>query len=167
MVQLGATARLLIVGQAPGRAVHASGVPWDDPSGRRLRDWLDLTPEEFYDPGSVAILPMGFCYPGSGPSGDLPPRGECAPTWHARALAALPEVELTLLVGRHAVGGYAPGFATLTEAVAAGRDRPDAEQLALPHPSPRNQRWLRQHPWFETEVVPTLRERCRSALGLA
>jgi uracil-DNA glycosylase len=156
-----ASARLLIVGQAPGTRVHETGVPWNDPSGDRLRHWLDLAPENFYDEARIAIVPMGFCYPGRDErGGDRPPRPECAPLWHAPLRALLPGIELTLLVG-----GYAQRYylgkrreASLTETVRAWRDYlPDF--LPLPHPSWRNTAWLKKNPWFEADLVPVLRQR--------
>ncbi len=166
VVQIHPSARLLIIGQAPGTRVHASGIPWNDPSGDRLRQWLAMDRETFYNPQQVAIMPMGFCYPGKGPSGDLPPRPECAPLWHQQLLQHLPNLQLTLLIGQYAQRHYLPGHsgrankATLTERV---RDWqafiPD--QLPLPHPSPRNRRWLQQNPWFEQKVVPWLQSRVK------
>ena len=165
VVQAGEGARLLIVGQAPGTRVHETGIPWNDPSGERLRDWLQIGPEKFYDSNKVAIIPMGLCYPGRGKGGDLPPRPECAPQWHGPLLAALPNVRLTLLVGQYAQRYYLPEPGkTLTDNV-----RHFARALAqgffpLPHPSPRNRLWLRQRPWFEDEVVPVLRDQVTIAL---
>lgn len=166
IVSAAPAARILLIGQAPGRRVHASGVPWDDPSGDRLREWLRVDRETFYDPARLALVPMGFCFPGSGASGDLPPRPECAPLWHGRLLAGLPEIRLTLLVGRHAQSSYLPAeerSRSLTDAVRAWRDR-DSSVLALPHPSPRNNRWLVRNPWFESELLPVLRRRVGRAL---
>ena len=157
-------ARLMIIGQAPGTRVHESGVPWDDRSGERLREWLSIPTETFYDPGKVAIVPMGFCYPGvDARGGDKPPRPECAPLWHPPLRAALPAVELTLLVGlyaqRHYLGKARKG--SLTETVRAWRDyAPD--RMPLPHPSWRNTAWLRKNPWFETALLPELRARVRA-----
>jgi uracil-DNA glycosylase len=159
-----AGARLLIVGQAPGRRVHESGVPWNDPSGDTLREWLQLTREAFYDESQIAIIPAGFCYPGTGKNGDLPPRPECAPRWHPPLLQSLPNIELTLLIGSYAQAYYlqARRKKTLAETVANY-----AEYLPrffpLPHPSPRNRLWLKRHPWFVEEVLPRLRERVTSA----
>ncbi len=152
------SARLLIVGQAPGTRVHASGIPWDDASGERLRDWLQLDRDTFYDERRIAIVPMGLCYPGRGKSGDLPPRPECAATWHPRLLPLLTEVECVLLVGQYAqryLLGERCGT-TLTDTVRRWRDYAP-RYLPLPHPSPRNQLWLRRNPWFADDVLPALR----------
>jgi uracil-DNA glycosylase len=159
-------ARILLVGQAPGTRVHASGVPWDDPSGDRLRRWLHIEKAVFYDPKVFAIVPMGFCYPGKGKSGDLPPRPECAPTWHERLLAAMPHIQLTLLIGRYAQEYYLkkafPG--SLTAAVQHYRDFLP-QYLPLPHPSPRNVAWFKRNPWFEEELLPVLREKVQRAIA--
>lgn len=160
VLRAGADARLLIVGQAPGTRVHASGVPWDDASGRRLRDWLGIDADTFYDESRVAIVPMGFCYPGKAGSGDAPPRPECRATWHPRLLPLLPKVELTLLIGQYAQAYFlgARRKATLTATMRGWREYLPT-QLPLPHPSPRNVAWFKANPWFEGEVLPTLRER--------
>ena len=161
------TARLLIVGQAPGARVHATGIPWNDPSGDRLRQWLDLDRARFYDETRIAIVPMGFCYPGTDPKGgDYPPRPECAPLWHAEVMAALPAVEVTLLVGSYAQAHYLGDRrkATMTETVAAWRDYAP-RFIPLPHPSWRNTAWLKKNPWFEEDLVPVLRRRAREVLG--
>lgn len=161
-----ASARLLIVGQAPGTRVHASGIPWNDPSGERLRAWLGMDHDAFYDEARVAIVPMGLCYPGKGRSGDLPPRAECAQTWHPQLLPQLPRIGLTLLIGQYAHRhflGTARGD-DLTATVRAYRDYLP-RYLPLPHPSPRNIGWFRRNPWFETEVLPTLRRRVQALLG--
>ena len=166
MLRAGATARLMIVGQAPGTRVHESGVPWDDRSGERLRDWLAVDPASFYDEARIAIVPMGFCYPGRNPrGGDEPPRPECAPLWHPPLLAALPTVELTLLVGLYAQARYLgpKRRASLTETVRAWRDYVPAH-LPLPHPSWRNTAWLKKNPWFESELLPELRGRVQALL---
>jgi len=160
-------ARILIVGQAPGTRVHASGVPWNDPSGVRLRQWLAVDPDVFYDPTRFAIVPMGFCYPGRDTrGGDNPPRPECAPHWHARVLAHLPNIALTVLIGRYAQEYYLAGHTspTLTDTVRRWREFGPAI-VPTPHPSPRNQRWLRINPWFEGAVVPALRQRVAELLG--
>ncbi len=169
VLRAGAAARVLIVGQAPGTKVHASGIPWDDASGKRLRAWLALERDEFYDESRIAIVPMGFCYPGKGKSGDLPPAEACAPLWHERVLALLPKLRLTLLVGQYAQRYYLQGQATsnqqetLTERVQRWRDFAP-EYVPLPHPSPRNTLWLKRNPWFEEQVIPQLRQRVASAL---
>jgi uracil-DNA glycosylase len=169
VLQLHPQARILVASQAPGRRVHATGVPFDDASGDRLRDWLGLTRTQFHDPKLVAIVPMGMCYPGTGRAGDLPPRPECASTWRAPLLALLRHIELTLVIGRHAIdwhfGGAATAATSLTERVADWRMRWPA-LLPLPHPSPRNNRWLKVNPWFERDVLPALRERVARIVGL-
>ncbi|MBT2333330.1 uracil-DNA glycosylase family protein [Variovorax paradoxus] len=166
VVQASASARLLIVGQAPSMTVHATGAPWNDMSGEQLRRWLGIDRELFYDAARVAIMPMGYCYPGRGSSGDLPPRRECAGLWHARLLAQMNQVELTLLIGqyaqRHFLGAARKG--SVTETVEAFADYAP-RVVPLPHPSPRNTGWFKHHPWFETEVLPVLRERVRQALA--
>lgn len=151
-------ARILIIGQAPGTRVHASGIPWNDASGNRLRSWLGVESDTFYDASLFAIMPMGFCYPGKGKSGDLPPRPECAPAWHSKLLNMLPNIQCTLLIGSYAQQYYLEHkFQTLTECVQNWQQfAPD--RFVLPHPSPRNQLWLRRNPWFENEVVPALRD---------
>lgn len=158
IVQFSATSSVVIIGQAPGTRVHESGIPWDDASGERLREWTGLTPDQFYDPARVALVPMGFCYPGTGTSGDLPPRPECAPAWHDKVLAALPADRLTLLVGGYAQLRYLPltRRQSLTERVAGFRDHlPGC--LPLPHPSWRSTGWMKRNPWFEADVLPVLR----------
>ena len=161
------TARLLIISQAPGTRVHETGLSFDDRSGDRLRDWLGLDRVAFYDESRVAIMPMGFCYPGRLPGGgDAPPRRECAPLWHARLLAAWPDIRLTLYVGSYAIAYYLGGRAapTMTATVASWRDfLPGA--LPLPHPSWRTAAWERRHPWFGTELLPELRRRVGAVLG--
>jgi uracil-DNA glycosylase len=164
VVQVHASARILVAGQAPGRKVHATGVPFDDASGERLRDWLGMSREVFYDERQVAILPMGFCYPGTGKSGDLPPRPECAPAWRAPLLASLKNLQLTLVIGQYAQAYHLPNAgATLTDAVLAWRDH-WPRVVPLPHPSPRNNLWLKRNPWFEVELLPVLRERVAQVL---
>jgi uracil-DNA glycosylase len=156
-------ARILIASQAPGRRVHESGVPFDDASGERLRAWMEIEPAVFYDPTRVAILPMGFCYPGTGTSGDLPPRPECAPAWREQLLGSMPSLRLQLIIGRYALDYHLANRqkANLTETVRAWRDF-WPQVLPLPHPSPRNNPWLKKNPWFENEVIPVLRHRLRS-----
>lgn len=163
VLQVHPEARLLIAGQAPGRRVHESGVPFDDASGGRLLSWTGLDQETLLDPTRVAILPMGFCFPGSASGGDRPPRPECAPAWRAPLLAGLPGIRLALLVGRHAVSWHLGRRDPLTAVVADWRRLP-ANLMALPHPSPRNNPWLARHPWFEDELLPVLRRRVAAAL---
>ncbi len=166
VLRAGPGARLLIVGQAPGTRVHETGIPWNDPSGERLRDWLAVDRETFFDQARIAIMPMGFCYPGRDPrGGDNPPRPECAPLWHPPLLAALPAVELTLLIGLYAQRRYlgARRRKNLTETVRAWADYWPA-YLPLPHPSWRNTGWLKRNPWFEAELLPELRARVRALL---
>ena len=160
-----ARARVLIVGQAPGTRVHATGIPWNDPSGDRLRAWLAVDRDAFYDERRFAIIPTGLCYPGRGRSGDLPPRPECAPLWHPRLRALLPRIGLTLLVGQYAQAFYLGGRRkdTLAGTVRAWCDY-FPEFLPLPHPSPRNTRWLQVNPWFEQDVIPVLRKRVHALL---
>lgn len=170
VIQARKTARLLIVGQAPGRKAQLTGMPWNDPSGDRLREWLKMDRATFYDPAQVAIIPMGLCYPGKGKSGDLPPRAECAPRWHPRLFAALPEVRLTLLIGQYAQAYY------LAPLLPDGKPGKLADTVAnwqqflpryfpLPHPSPRNIAWFKNHPWFGESVLPALAEEVRKALS--
>lgn len=164
VLQAHSAARILIVGQAPGRKVHDSGIPFNDASGERLRAWLGISREVFYDARQIALIPMGFCFPGSGRSGDLPPRPECAPRWHAPLLSQLKNLQLTLAVGQYAQAHYLPGDgASLTAAVQAWRDS-WPRRLALPHPSPRNNLWLKRNPWFERELLPVLRPRVAEVL---
>ncbi|OEK09650.1 IclR family transcriptional regulator [Flavivirga aquatica] len=152
--------KIVIIGQAPGTKVHESGIPWDDASGKQLRKWLNVSEEDFYDITKFAIIPMGFCYPGKGKTGDLPPRPECAPQWHKLLLEKLQNVELILLIGMYAQKYYLGKTAkkTLTETVANYKEYLP-KYLPLPHPSPRNRFWLTKNPWFEVEVLPELRER--------
>lgn len=168
VVRLSSTARLLIAGQAPGRKVHATGIPFNDPSGDRLRAWLGIDRDTFYDTRRIAIVPMGFCYPGTGKGGDLPPRPECAETWRKRILEQLSAVELTLAIGSYSIDWHLGRQArkrTLAATVQAWRDFLPG-LIPLPHPSPRNIRWLKNHPWFEAEVVPELRRRVHRLLGI-
>lgn len=165
VTQFSATARLVIIGQAPGTRVHESGVPWDDASGERLREWTGLDAALFYDAAKVALVPMGFCYPGTGTSGDLPPRPECAPMWHPRVMALLPPERLTLLIGSYAQTRYLPATKNLSlaERVEKFADfLPDF--LPLPHPSWRSTGWMKRNPWFEAEVLPVVRARVNTVL---
>ncbi|MCO4768510.1 MAG: uracil-DNA glycosylase family protein [Deltaproteobacteria bacterium] len=161
------SSRIVIVGQAPGTKVHASGVPWDDDSGRRLREWLQIDDAVFYDSERVALLPMGFCYPGRKGSGDAPPRPECAPTWHERVLSGLDSPRLVLLVGQYAQAHYLRSARqrTLTETVRLG-EQYGALRFPLPHPAWRVRGWMKKNPWFETDVLPRLRTAVTEALDL-
>ncbi len=158
--------KLLIIGQAPGRRVHESGIPWDDPSGDHLRSWLSVDKSTFYDEDQIALMPMGFCYPGSGKSGDLPPRPECAEHWHDKMISGLKGVELTLLVGQYAQKHYLQKRfkSNLTETVRSFKDY-KPEFLPLPHPSPRNRIWMKKNEWFEKEVLPYLQRRVADLLS--
>lgn len=165
VLQVDPQARILIVGQAPGSKVHASGIPFDDPSGDRLRDWMGIDREIFYDPQKLGILPMGFCYPGKGKSGDLPPRPVCAETWRNKLLSSMPNIQLTLVIGQYAHAWHLDSVEkNLTETVknwAAYGEK----IIPLPHPSPRNNIWLKKNDWFEAEVLPSLKKRVRTILG--
>jgi uracil-DNA glycosylase len=165
IVQIHPSARVLIAGQAPGRKVHETGVPFDDASGDRLRAWLGISRQVFYDDRQIAILPMGLCYPGTGKSGDLPPRPECAPAWRAALLSRLKGVRLTLVIGRYAQAYHLPDeHASLTEAVRAWRSK-WPHTVVLPHSSPRNNLWLSRNPWFGEELLPVLRNRVAQVLA--
>ncbi len=168
VLQWSRNARILVVGQAPGTRVHATGIPFNDPSGQRLRNWMGITPEVFYDAERIALLPMGFCYPGKGNSGDLPPRPECAATWRNQLLQRMKNVQLTLALGDYAQRWHLPALSamSLTERVADWRNTMPA-LIAMPHPSPRNNRWLTRNPWFETEALPVLRKRVAEVLDTA
>ena len=159
ILQASPSAAIVIIGQAPGRKVHESGVPWQDPSGDRLRDWLEVSVADFYDPDKVALVPMGFCFPGSTKSGDKPPRPECAPLWHDRVLEQLPKDRLEIIIGAYAQKRYIndPGK-NLTETVARWQEYLPG-QIVIPHPSPRNKIWLKRNPWFETDALPLIRQR--------
>lgn len=166
VIQASRSAKLLIIGQAPGTRVHETSIPWNDPSGNRLREWLALDKETFYDPNKIAIMPMGLCYPGKGKSGDLPPRKECAPLWHQRVLEQLPNIGMTLLIGQYAQNYYLSDKPkTLTETVQQWQ-RWAPNYLPLPHPSPRNTLWLKKNPWLEAEVVPFIRGYVHQQLDL-
>lgn len=155
------SAKIVIIGQAPGTKVHASGVPWDDASGKRLREWLGIPSEIFYDESKVAIVPMGFCYPGKGKSGDLPPRHECAPMWHDRVFTFLPNIKLIILIGQYAQQRYLAHKQkdTLTETVQNWREYLEQGYWPIVHPSPRNAIWLARNKWFESDVVPHLKQK--------
>ncbi|MEM7466980.1 MAG: uracil-DNA glycosylase family protein [Pseudomonadota bacterium] len=159
------SARLLIVGQAPGSRVHATGIPFNDPSGVRLREWLKVDADTFYDESKIALMPMAFCYPGSSKQGDAPPPLICAQTWRTQLLAALPNIEFTLIVGRYAIDWHLPEYdkRSIADTVKDWAEMlPD--RLATPHPSPRNNRWLKQNTWFEKDCVPALQKRVRQIL---
>ena len=165
VLQVSESARILIVGQAPGIRVHQTGVPFDDPSGNRLRAWMGIDKNVFYDAEKIAIVPMGFCYPGTGKSGDLPPRPECAPTWRAKLLGQLPQISLTLVIGQYAQAWHLGRLAkdNLTETVKAWQEF-GRHVIPLPHPSPRNNIWLKKNPWFEQQVMTALQQQVRWAL---
>lgn len=162
IVQASPESRILIVGQAPGRHVHETGVPWNDPSGIKLRKWLEMPEEVFYDPVMVAHMPMGFCYPGKGKQGDLPPRRECAILWHDKMEQAFHNIRLRLIIGTYAQKRYFSDFKGVTHTVRRWREF--GAIFPLPHPSPLNRRWLKSNPWFETEVLPELRQKVIAAL---
>lgn len=158
--------KIVIIGQAPGLAVHKSGIPWDDKSGDNLRNWMNIEKHDFYDATHIGILPMGFCYPGKGKSGDLPPRQECAPLWHHKVLSKMKQVRLTLLIGKYAQAYYLQDQAknTLTETV-KNFEEYLPHYFVLPHPSPRNNIWQAKHPWFKKDLVPQLQEKVQEILG--
>ena len=170
VVQAGRRARILVVGQAPGTKVHVTGIPFNDPSGDRLRAWMGIDRDTFYDADQIALLPMAFCYPGRGKSGDLPPPPRCAQTWRAKLMRELPNIELTIVLGQYAQSWHLPADEsaargkTLTDTVLAWRQF-IPEQVPVPHPSPRNNLWLRRNPWFEIEVIPWLQRRVKKLLG--
>jgi uracil-DNA glycosylase len=162
--QIHPDAKILIAGQAPGRKVHESGVPFDDASGQRLRDWMGITPDTFYDARKVAILPMGFCYPGTGKNGDYPPRAECEPAWRQLMLAQLQQLELTLVIGKYAQDYHLKYNQSVTELVKSWQDFWPG-LVPLPHPSPRTNRWLKTNPWFEANLIPKLQEKVADVLA--
>lgn len=161
------SARIVIIGQAPGTKVHETGIPWDDPSGKQLRSWLNILDSVFYDESKIALMPMGFCYPGRGKSGDLPPRPECAPLWHNALLTSMPSLELIILIGTYSQQYYLGKTAkvTLTETVNSYQEYLP-KYFPLPHPSPRNRFWQSKNPWFGNEVVPVLQESVARILDL-
>ncbi len=165
ILQVASNARILIAGQAPGSKTHAKGVPFDNASGNRLRDWLGIDQSTFYDPTKIAILPMAFCFPGTGKGGDLPPPKRCAEIWRGKLLSELARIDLTLIIGQYALDWHLRDrqSRTLTETVKNWQDY-WPHQLPMPHPSPRNNRWLKKNPWFELEVLPVLRERVQLLL---
>lgn len=168
VLQIHPKAKILIAGQAPGRKVHESGIPFDDASGDRLREWMGISKETFYDDENIAILPMGFCYPGTGKSGDLPPRPECAKAWREKLLQQLPNLELILAIGQYAQAYHlAEKKKTLTETVRCWQqyfEKSSPAVLPLPHPSPRNNIWLKRNPWFSREILPVLKQRIAAIL---
>ncbi len=165
LLQVSSNARILIAGQAPGRKAHQSGIPFDDASGDRLREWMGISSELFYDPYKIALLPMGFCYPGTGKSGDLPPRPECEPAWRQQLLAELPNLSMTLVLGQYAQRyHFNDGRMSLTERVKGWRNNwPNI--VALPHPSPRNNIWLSKNPWFASELLPAVKQQVSAILA--
>ena len=164
VLQVHPEAQILIAGQAPGRKVHESGIPFDDASGERLRRWMGVTLDTFYNSKQVAILPMGFCFPGTGKSGDLAPRKECEPAWRSQILNHLNQIQMTLVIGSYAQDFHLPdGAKTVTENVKKWKDY-GPHIIPLPHPSPRNNIWLRRNPWFEDELVPNLQNRIELVL---
>ena len=165
IIWLNEKSKILIIGQAPGTKVHESGIPWNDESGKKLRNWLGVDEEQFYDPDLFGIMPMGFCYPGKGKSGDLPPRPECAPQWHQQIISGLKQVKLALLIGQYAQKYYLKNWdwMSLTETV-KHYDEYLPYFFPLPHPSPRNRIWLKRNPWFEKSVVPTLQKRVKKII---
>ncbi|MGB5466705.1 MAG: uracil-DNA glycosylase family protein [Sedimenticolaceae bacterium] len=165
VLQIDPRARILIAGQAPGRRVHETGVPFDDPSGDRLREWLGMPRDLFYDATKVAILPMGFCYPGTGKSGDLPPRPECEKAWRTQLMGCMKDVRLTIVIGQYAQKWHLPqAQKNLTETVRAWKDYGD-RVIPLPHPSPRNNIWIKKNAWFADSLLPVLKKSVRAALG--
>jgi len=165
VLQIDPKARILIAGQAPGRVVHESGVPFEDASGNRLREWLGVSRETFYNPEKVALLPMGFCFPGTGKSGDLPPRPECPPAWRLQLLEYLANLKLTVVLGQYAQAyHFGSKSGSVTELVRSWQDHWPT-MIPLPHPSPRNNIWLRRNPWFEIELLPSLRNRVNDVLA--
>ena len=166
IVQVSSEARILIAGQAPGRKVHETGIPFNDPSGDRLRNWMGIEKYTFYDATKIAILPMGFCYPGTGKSGDLPPRPECAEAWREKLLNSLPKIQLTLVIGQYAQKYHLAGkqSKTLSDTVKAWREFLPQGLLPLPHPSPRNNIWLKKNKWFEKDILPVLKAKVKTLI---
>ncbi len=164
VLQVNPKARILIAGQAPGSKVHATGIPFDDPSGNRLREWMGINNDTFYDEECVAILPMGFCYPGKGKSGDLPPVPLCAQTWRQKLVDALPSIQLTLVIGQYAMAWHLPHQQKNLTLTVHDWQSYEKHVMPLPHPSPRNNIWLKKNEWFESDVLPDLKRRVKSAL---
>ena len=165
MVAASPNSRIAIIGQAPGRIVHQSGIPWDDKSGERLRNWMAITPSTFYNEELITIIPMGFCFPGTGKGGDLPPRPKCAPQWHQPLWQNMPQLKLVLLIGAYAQNYYLPQQRkeSLTARVQNFREYLP-KYLVMPHPSPRNNIWMKKNPWFAEEVLPHLKQRVQSLI---
>ncbi len=165
VVSFSEESKIVIIGQAPGSVVHKTGIPWDDKSGERLREWMGLSKEDFYDPKKIGIVPMGFCYPGKGKSGDLPPRKECAPLWHEQILSQLKQVQLVLLIGKYAQDYYLQNSKkNLTENVLHFEEYLP-KYFVLPHPSPRNNIWQAKNPWFAEDVLPVLSQKVKIILS--
>ncbi|MEZ2334702.1 uracil-DNA glycosylase family protein [Mucilaginibacter sp. RCC_168] len=166
IIQANGDSKILVIGQAPGRKVQDSGVPWDDASGNNLREWLGVDKQMFYNENIFALVPMGFCFPGSGKSGDLPPRPECAPLWHLQILRLMPEIKLTLLIGQYAQNYYLKMTAkgTLTETVESYKDYLP-NYIPLPHPSPRNNIWQKKNSWFKENLIPELKAKVITILA--
>ena len=166
MLRAHAAARILIVGQAPGLRVHTTGIPWDDASGQRLREWMGVNRDTFYDETRIAIIPMGYCYPGRGEDGDMAPRRECAELWLDRLLAKLPRIELTLLIGQYAQRHFLRNHRKRSLAETTRNWQDYAPQyIPLPHPSPRNQPWFKRHPWFAQQLLPVLQARIETLVA--
>jgi len=165
IVQFNANSKILIAGQAPGQVTHDKGIPFDDASGERLRKWLGVDRESFYQADNFAIVPMGFCYPGKGKSGDLPPLPLCATTWRQQIMSNLPKLALTIIVGKYAIDWHLNSKKSVTTEVQAWQDHLNQQQLVLPHPSPRNNIWLKRHAWFEQDVIPMLQSKVASILA--
>jgi len=164
VIQINEKSRILIAGQAPGKKVHETGIPFNDQSGDRLREWLGISKETFYDSEQIAILPMGFCYPGTGKSGDLPPRPECAIKWRNTLLSALTNIQLTLVIGQYAIAYHLPNQSKNLTDVVHNWESYWPAIIPLPHPSPRNNLWLKRNPWFQIEILPRLRSRVSDVL---
>ncbi len=165
ILQASPQSKILIVGQAPGVKTHEKGIPFDDLSGDRLRAWIGVDKNQFYQPNNFAIIPMGFCYPGRGKSGDLPPIPLCAETWREQLLAQLEQIELTIILGKYAINWHLHSSAPITKLAQQWQSLLSSKQVVLPHPSPRNNRWLKRNDWFEKDVIPTLRSKVRDVLA--
>jgi uracil-DNA glycosylase len=164
ILQASQQSKILIVGQAPGVVTHGKGVPFDDKSGERLRKWLGIEKKQFYEPSLFAIIPMGFCYPGRGKSGDLPPPPLCAETWRAQLLDKFENIEFTIILGQHAIAWHLQSKASVTELASQWQNLFTSNQIVLPHPSPRNNIWLKKNSWFESDVIPNLQNRIQTII---